>query len=120
MGHRETFFVLSMASSSFAAQLPPALTARRVGRGARARLAVSVSAHAEAEAEPGFDALAFRRALGQSGNYSRKHQRDEGAAKAMEEQGVGAVSAGACSLPGSPRARRSFCTPHPLASPQAA
>ena len=42
-----------------------------------------------------FDPRAFRRALGQSENYTRKHLRDEDAAKAMEEQGVGAVSAGA-------------------------
>jgi len=75
---------------------PPAelSTAARSRRGA-ARLRLSVAAHAEAEAEPGFDPRAFRRALGQSSNYSRKHQRDEDAAKEMEEQGVGAVSQGA-------------------------
>lgn len=36
----------------------------------------------------------FRRALGQSENYSRKHLRDEEAAAAMAAAGVGAVSAG--------------------------
>ena len=47
------------------------------------------------DAGESFDARAFRRQLGQSGNYTRKHQRDEDAAKAMEAAGVGAVSAGA-------------------------
>jgi hypothetical protein len=66
------------------------------GRAAAARRgAVRPVAAAAAENGESFDARAFRRALGQSENYTRKHMRDEDAAKAMEEQGVGAVSAGA-------------------------
>ncbi len=65
------------------------------GRPAPARRAGAVRPVAAAAEGETFDARAFRRALGQSENYTRKHMRDEDAAKAMEEQGVGAVSAGA-------------------------
>jgi hypothetical protein len=64
------------------------------GRAAAARRCAVRTVAAAAESGEAFDARAFRRALGQSENYTRKHMRDEDAAKAMEEQGVGAVSAG--------------------------
>ncbi len=73
-------------------------------RRSRARAgSLSVRASADGAESEAFDPRAFRRQLGQSGNYSRKHMRDEDAAKAMEEAGVGAVSAGvlvcfSCSL----------------------
>lgn len=78
------------ADGAFCAVRAPA------SRRSRAR-SVTVRAAAEAEETPdssSFDARAFRRALGQSENYSRKHMRDEEAAAAMEAEGVGAISAG--------------------------
>jgi hypothetical protein len=92
---------------------------------------VRAGGHGHEEEEGGdagesFDARAFRRQLGQSGNYTRKHQRDEDAAKAMEAAGVGAVSAGAwgarlsgesghAASPGQERPPRlRFTPPHPL------
>lgn len=71
----------------------------RPSRAAARRSPLSVSAHSEGPAEEDgavedSSARAFRRALGQSSNYSRKHKKDADAAKLMEEQGVGVVSKG--------------------------
>ena len=86
-------------SRSFAAFEP------RRARGCRAARGVA-RAHAEAPEDESVvedSARAFRRTLSQSGNYSRKLMKDEDAARLMEEQGIGAVSKGACVLPsGSP------------------
>lgn len=77
--------------------LRPSGTCRRSRARGTVPAVTAGGAHAEEEGEESgsFDARAFRRQLGQSGNYTRKHMRDEDAAKAMEAAGVGAVSAGA-------------------------
>jgi len=82
------------ALSSRGCSARPAACARPAGA-RRAALRVRAGAAPPGEGET-FDPRAFRRTLGQSENYTRKHLRDEDAAKAMEDQGVGAISAGAC------------------------
>jgi len=80
----------------------------RAGGARRGALRVRAGAPPAGDGET-FDPRAFRRTLGQSENYTRKHLRDEDAAKAMEEQGVGAVSAGAFEARPGCRARRLAC-----------
>lgn len=75
----------------------------RPARAAARRSPLQVSAHSagpaeEEEAAEDSSARAFRRTLGQSANYSRKHKKDAEAAKLMEEQGVGIVSKGGSPL----------------------
>jgi len=67
------------------------------GRSQRARCSRGLQPCAAAESESGetFDPRAFRRTLGQSEKYTRKHLRDDEAAAAMEAHGVGIVSTGA-------------------------
>lgn len=87
----------AVANFGFAKRAGPAQS--RPSRAGARRSPLSVSAHSKgpAEEEEGGEdssARAFRRALGQSANYSRKHMKDADAAKLMEEQGVGVVSKG--------------------------
>ena len=98
------------ALSSRGCSARPAACARPAGA-RRGALRVRAGGPPAGEGEP-FDPRAFRRALGQSENYTRKHLRDEDAAKAMEEQGVGAVSAGAfkCGAEPGPPAAADACS----------
>lgn len=87
------------ANLGFAKRVAPASAVSAKPSRASRRSPFSVSAHSQgpAEEEAGGEessARAFRRALGQSANYSRKHKKDADAAKLMEEQGVGVVSKG--------------------------